>query len=345
LPPSLNLPEPVTDLRAARKGGKVYLAWTAPSKTTDRESIGRLGPTKVCRKLDAVVTQCDTPVGQATPMSITPSAAAKGKPSKNKTSEVKVNVDYVDKLPLDAFADPFGRMTYAVEVLNEQGRSAGLSNRVQVPAAPTLPPPEGFKASVTADGIVLTWEAVTQLSSSPAELHYRYRVYRREQGNATDTLVGELPLVISSSPQLIDRNFEWEKTYEYRVNVVTVITQPDKPEIEVEGDDTPSIKVFAHDVFPPAVPTGLQAVFSGEGQRPFIDLIWSPDTDADLAGYNVYRREESGQPLKINSELVKTPVYKDANMQSGKKYFYSVSAIDVRGNESARSEEANETVP
>jgi hypothetical protein len=30
---------------------------------------------------------------------------------------------------------------------------------------------------------------------------------------------------------------------------------------------------------------------------------------------------------------------------SGKTYIYSVSAADVRGNESARSQEASETVP
>jgi hypothetical protein len=225
-------------------------------------------------------------------------------------------------------------------VLNEDRRSAGLSNQVQVPAAPTLPPPADFKASVTAEGIVLKWDAVPEPRSVPG-LQYRYRVYRREEGGTVDTLVGELPL--NASPELIDRNFEWEKTYEYRANMVTAITQPDKPEIE--GDDTPPLKVFAHDVFPPAVPTGLQAVFSGEGQQPFIDLIWAPDTDADLAGYNVYRREENGQPVKINAELVKTPAYRDSKVQSGKKYFYSVSAVDVRGNESARSEEASESVP
>jgi len=105
------------------------------------------------------------------------------------------------------------------------------------------------------------------------------------------------------------------------------------------------VKVFAHDVYPPAVPSGLQAVFSGVGQPPFIDLIWSPVTDADLAGYNVYRREDDGPSAKTNSELVKTPALRDSNVSSGKKYFYSVSAVDLRGNESARSEETSESVP
>jgi fibronectin type 3 domain-containing protein len=115
--------------------------------------------------------------------------------------------------------------------------------------------------------------------------------------------------------------------------------------IEVEGDDTPEVKVFTHDVFPPAVPAGLQAVFSGAGQTPFIDLIWAPVTDADLAGYIVYRHEEGGTALKLNSEPVKTPAFRDTQVVSEKTYFYSVSAIDVRGNESAASDEASEKVP
>jgi hypothetical protein len=42
---------------------------------------------------------------------------------------------------------------------------------------------------------------------------------------------------------------------------------------------------------------------------------------------------------------VKTPAYRDEAVASGKRYRYSVSAVDTRGNESARSEEAGETVP
>jgi fibronectin type 3 domain-containing protein len=127
--------------------------------------------------------------------------------------------------------------------------------------------------------------------------------------------------------------------------VVTEVATPGKPEIEIQGDDTPVVQVFTHDIFPPAVPSGLQAVFSGVGQVPFVDLVWAPDTDADLAGYNVYRHEEGSEPLRINPELGKTSAFQDTNVGSGKKYFYSVSAVDVRGNESAKSEETSEAVP
>jgi len=37
--------------------------------------------------------------------------------------------------------------------------------------------------------------------------------------------------------------------------------------------------------------------------------------------------------------------FRDAQVVSGKTYFYSVSAVDTRQKESARSEEASERVP
>jgi fibronectin type 3 domain-containing protein len=90
----------------------------------------------------------------------------------------------------------------------------------------------------------------------------------------------------------------------------------------------------------------LQAAYSGEGQKPFVDLIWAPVMNADLAGYNVYRSEAAGEAMvKLNSELVKSPSYRDSAVASGKTYSYSVSAVDVRGNESPRSEATSEPVP
>jgi hypothetical protein len=159
----------------------------------------------------------------------------------------------------------------------------------------------------------------------------------------TETNAAEEP--DKSVTSFLDQTIEWENTYFYRGAVVSVIESARKAAVEVEGDDTPEVKVFAHDVFPPAVPAGLQAVFSGPGQQPFIDLIWAPVTDADLEGYNVYRHEEGEAAVKLNSEPVKIPAFRDTQVVAGKKYSYSVSAVDQRGNESARSEEAGESVP
>jgi hypothetical protein len=248
---------------------------------------------------------------------------------------------YTDQISSDG-VDPLAMFTYAVEVTNDRGRSAGLSNRVQVPAAPTLPPPAGFAAQVNADGILLSWTPLPP-RVAPSALSFVYRIYRREE-NGKDKIAVELPLDAAPN-SFLDPNLEWEKRYTYRATVVTLIHREAEPDAQVEGDDTPEVSVFAHDIFPPASPSGLQAVFSGENQQPFIDLIWNPNTESDLAGYNIFRHENGTTAVKINSDLVKLPAFRDLNVSPGKKYYYSVSAVDVRGNESSRSDEANESVP
>ena len=348
LPPSLELPKPPVDLHAARKGDKVTLAWTIPARTTDRQSVRYLGKTRICRSLDSVLKQCETPVGEAAPP-----ADFKGG---EKSSAKKLKATFIDALPSALEREhPTGSATYAVEVLNTARRGAGLSNQVRVPLVPTLPPFSNFSAQVTAQGVMITWKCPSTPERLREVTKYLFRIYRRPEAIAGETRIAEIDVTGCVANALteqdktitsfLDQTFEWEKTYFYRAAVVSEVETSGKPTVEVEGDDTPEVKVFARDVFPPGVPAGLQAVFSGPGPQPFIDLIWAPVPDADLAGYNVYRHEDGGAAVKVNSEPVKTPAFRDMQVVSGKIYFYSVSAVDVRGNESGRSEEAGETVP
>jgi hypothetical protein len=373
-PPSLELPKPPADLRAARKGDKVVLTWTVPSLTTDHQMARSLGPTRICRGSEPVLKECGTAVGEASPAAsavVPPDSERASRPlphgpgSKSNGGQ-KVAASYTDDLfSGNVQPETFGSATYAVEVLNANGRGAGLSNSVRVPRARTLPAPADFGAQVTGQGVVLSWTAAPGGSvSAPASVtpqnrageapaptqpvvSYVYRVYRRVEGGKAN-LVGDVPVLGEMNLSLTDSSIEWEQTYYYHVEAVTVLSgenAADRKKIEIEGDDSAEVKVFAHDVFPPAVPAELQAVFSGPGQQAAIDLVWAPVTDLDLAGYNVYRHEAGGAAVKVNGELVKTPAYRDANVATGKTYLYSASSVDVRGNESARSEEAGETVP
>ena len=339
VPPSLELPKPPSDLHAIRKGDRVFLSWSVPARTTDGRSLRSLGPTRICRSLEAVMSHCGSPVGQAQ----TPSTASP--PPKNAAPSKPAMDRYTDTLPPSLEQQNSTTLiTYAVEVLNTSERSAGLSNQTRVAAVPALTPPRDFTAQVTAEGIVLKWTEPEEGREAPEIIH-RYRIYRREESSATGTLIAELPPDQMLQTQFLDHGFEWEKTSYYHVTPVTLVSLPGEAALAVEGDDTPSLKVWAHDVYPPGVPTALQAVFSGVGQQLYIDLTWAPASEADLAGYNVYRREPGGPLGKLNSQLVKTPAYSDTVVVSGRRNVYSVSAVDVRGNESARSEEASESVP
>ena len=330
-PPSLELPRTVQNLNAVRKGDQVTLTWTTPRDTTDHMRIKHLGVTRVCRAVgQAVVAECVETVGTLSPERTPPAAA----------------VTFTDTLPEQLEnANPLGLASYAVQVENTRGRSAGLSNRVTVPLAPTLPPPNRLSARVTALGVEIT--ASGERGSTTGALT-SYHLYRRLQGSNTETDLGPTTsneeTTNAYSLHFIDSNAEWEKTYLYKVAALTV--EPVQGNDEwVEGADSAEIEVIVHDIFPPAVPVGLQAVSAGTAQQPFIDLSWTPDAASDLAGYNVYRHEEGTAPVKLNSELLKTLTYRDTAVQPGHRYFYSVNATDVRGNESGRSEEASEVIP
>ena len=93
---------------------------------------------------------------------------------------------------------------------------------------------------------------------------------------------------------------------------------------------------------------GLVAVAAaGEnGAGPAIDLSWQPNTEADLAGYVVYRREGDGGWQRVSPATpVVEPAFHDPQVQPGHTYRYAVSAVDNGGHESTRSAEAQETVP
>ncbi len=339
-PPSLQVPRPVEDLAAVRKGNRVALTWTAPVETTDRDTLRTSGLTAICRSVSRI-DQC-VQVG-----------AEQVGPSPQPRRE------FVDTLPRDLQKEnATGFVVYALESRNAQGQSGGLSNRVLVPLAPTLPPPADLRARVGPGGITLAWSGELHTHEAP-EMRHRYRLYRREAGSDRDVRIGEMLLQQSPTAELLDRDFEWEKTYRYRVTVVTVVPRVAQEAMEVEGDDSSIVEVVAHDVFPPAIPQNVQAVFAAAEQN-FIDLTWTPVTDADLAGYNIYRRDpvpphqraasagdpgEYTAPRKINSELVKAPAFRDNQVERGKRYLYLVSAVDLRGNESAKSAQAGETVP
>ncbi|MGB6742011.1 MAG: fibronectin type III domain-containing protein, partial [Terracidiphilus sp.] len=149
----------------------------------------------------------------------------------------------------------------------------------------------------------------------------------------------------------LDRDIRFGETYEYRVQRVASVSA-DGQKLELAGPLSPPLRIDAVNIFPPAVPTGLAAVAAGgeNGAGSAIDLSWTPDTEADLAGYIVYRREQAaageGAWQRISpSQPVAGPGFHDAGVQPGHTYDYAVSAIDEEGHESARSAEAQETVP
>jgi hypothetical protein len=334
--PSLNLARPADDLSATRKGNRVTLQWTLPRKNTDRTlvQLKHLGDTMICRQAGTRLMSDCSAVGSVTP--------PKGPQPKKNEQQPAIRMSYTDVLPATlGEQDPAGFVRYAVKIDNDRGRSAGLSNQVPIPAAPTIPPPARVAATVSSKGVTVSWSGGAA-PPPPQGLTYQYRIERRVANSGGYIALNDVDAAPEGS--YLDETSDWETKYEYRITPATSVHSQGR-EATVEGADSDPVEVFTRDVYPPAQPGGLQAVFSSVGQKPFVDLSWAPNMERDLAGYNVFRRAQGGSFEKINVQLVLVPSFRDEKVQPGIKYLYAISAVDLRGNESSRSEEAAEEVP
>jgi hypothetical protein len=333
-PPSLHLPEPATDLTASRIGNDIHLHWTMPKRSTDRVLLTGDQDAHICRNLASGV--CD-PAGDA---KFAPEAQA----------------DFTDHLPPAFTSGPPRLITYTVELRNRRGRTAGPSNPTwsATGAAPVLA--ADFTAEIQTKGVLLHWQPASDASTvirierilvpkqgtSPKQSSALLQ--KGSEAPAQRTL--EVSYASGRDPgHAYDKDAAFDQEYRYtakRIATLTLITH----KIEIASDPSPTVTLNTRDVFPPTVPAGLAAVASPDEHA--IDLSWSPNTENDLAGYIVYRREAGSPaaPVRISPDQpIPGPAFRDANATPGKRYAYSVSAIDQDKNESPRSPEIEESLP
>jgi hypothetical protein len=333
LPPSLHLPDPIADLTATRTGDQVELNWTMTKKDTDKLLLKGSVPVRVCRKQDG-----DRVCSQAGELNLPPGGEG----------------SFTETLPQPLAAGSPRGLTYYVELRNRNGRSAGQSNGAMVVAGQAPGAVDGFAAEVRKDGVVLRWSAGTP--ETAVRLHRRLLraapVAKTQHGPlSTAPEPIDQNLLVEADRQnpgkALDRSIHFGELYEYEAQRVTRV-KVDGAAMELDGAFTQPVRVDAADIFPPAPPTGLAAVAltSENGGPPAIDLSWQANTEVDLAGYIVYRREGTGEWQRISPQQpVVGPAFHDAHVEPARTYTYAVSAVDQSGHESLRSAPTDETVP
>jgi len=132
----------------------------------------------------------------------------------------------------------------------------------------------------------------------------------------------------SSKTVFIDVGLNDWHSYEY---VITAVAAIEKSTIESYYSEI--AHVTPGDYTPPEQLENFSAFYYEAG----IQLIWNPSAAADLAGYNVYRRDDVSGLDQIIAVLTPVqPEYFDANVVRGRTYYYRVTAFDSsdRKNES-----------
>jgi hypothetical protein len=338
LPPSLNLPVQVTDLTATRTGERVRLTWTMPMKNTDKLLLKGNVQIRVCRKA-GTASDC-VPVG-------------------NLEKAPGVAVDVGQELPEELATGMPRPLMYYVELLNKNGRSAGMSNAGMVAAGEAPAAVLGLDAQIQKIGVVLHWNAALEGPEATAMRLQRKLLTPAAKPAATsaqnpmtpppEPVEQNLLVEVKDRAQVgaVDKDIRFGQTYEYRAQRV-VRVKVDGTTMELAGPLSQPVRVEAKDVFPPATPKGLAAVAvaASGGTAAGVDLDWEPNTESDLAGYVVYRREGDGEWERVSpTVLLVGPGFHDGHVVAGHTYEYAVTAVDQNGHESLRSAAAQEAVP
>jgi hypothetical protein len=249
--------------------------------------------------------------------------------------------------PEELRAYPGGTIAYRVRTRASRRRASADSNTAIVRIRPVPERITSVHADVTEPAIELSWSAPARTSGGgPLPAISEYRVYRGEidpasAGAAANDLSQakwKSPLSLlgsAASTTYRDTTFDFGKTYLYTVRTVI----PGDGGTLESSDSVPAI-VAPRDIFPPAVPQGLvAAVIVGSPTNALeVDLSWSSNVETDLAGYHVYRSEQPDTPGQlVTPDLLLSPAYRDTSVQPGHRYWYSVTAVDRSGNESAPS--------
>jgi hypothetical protein len=378
LPPSLKLPEVVTDLTARRVGDQVMLHWTTPTRTTDKLLIRGTVTAEICRAAGAGGAQAQ--------------AATARRPEKAAASECAVALreivtpgasDAVDPLPEALTEGPARLLEYRVQLKNAAGRTAGPSPAAVAAAGAAPERVEELSATAAKQGVVLEWRrdagigetvelertTVSGVSGAPAAVSQRRDALPGAGKEPAESRfrAGEAAGAMDAGGT-VDRTAAIGATYRYTAQRVRSVAV-DGQTLELRSAPSAAAPVEVRDVFPPEAPAGLVAApgFAGDTQKPAIDLSWDPNPEPRVAGYRVYRRDadhpSEQRPLAGGpglppqqakdrlpetpglAELVREASYRDATVVAGRSYTYRVTAVSDAGNESGPSNEVTETAP
>jgi hypothetical protein len=343
-------PTPVADLAATQRGNDVILGFTLPKESVDRRPLKQSPTIEIYRDFAPV------PAGAAPSAPVNPTLVVTIPSAMVDQYDDRGHIRYVDSLKPDDFTQhPGAQALYIVRTRTSPKKESADSNVAALRIEPAAGAITDLQAQVTHQGVVLDWTPPQRNLVGSVPPVASYRVYRSEP--AWQSQSGSLnppktnspansPLVRignASAPPFRDAQIAFGSTYTYSVRSVAQY-----PDVQLESGDSNLVTVTPRDTFPPAAPQGVVVVFvpARNAAPAYFDLSWSISPDNDIAGYNIYRTEQEGaRGDKLNPQLLLTPSFRDMNVVSGQRYFYTVTAVDRAGNESPASAAASGEMP
>jgi fibronectin type 3 domain-containing protein len=246
-------------------------------------------------------------------------------------------LSYADTLQ---FAGQAARLRYALRFVNASGQKAGFSNFVLLePAARIAGAPTSLSTSITQDAVKLDWDAPTANvdGSTPVSL-LGYNIYRSGSDKIPGKLLNKTPV---SDTNFDDAFFEFNKTQFYFVRAVSVGTGGEP----VESRESNIVEIAPKDTFPPSPPAAITVAATPTT----ISIFFATNPEKDVVGYRLYRSlDQNSDKTKwelLTRDPLTTNTFQDTRVESGKTYYYYLTAVDNAGNVSGPSDVVSETVP
>lgn len=244
---------------------------------------------------------------------------------------------YKDQLE---FAGQAARLRYAIRFVNASGQKAGFSNSLLIePTSKVAAVPTSLSGEASQDAIHLKWlPSQANIDGSTPVSILGYNVYRSTSEKESGKLLNKTPV---TTPNFDDEFFEFGKDYYYFVRAVSIGTQAEP----VESAESNILKFKAVDTFAPSAPSAITVAAAPNT----ISIFFAVNPEKDIVGYKIYRSVDKDLPKDqwtlLTPELLKTNTFQDTKVESGKTYYYYLTATDKAGNVSSLSDVVSETVP
>jgi uncharacterized protein len=336
LPPLERVQQRTELLSGVQRGNQVILSWPAPRRNAADESVQSIRRIDVYR----LAEKPRAPLG-LTEEEFAARSTLIGSLTYDEIKNATDNLTYTDTLEL---AGEPARLRYAVRYVNASGQRAAFSNFLLLEPAARIAQPPTLVATgkeVGENAITISWQAPAANidGSTPVNL-LGYNVYRAEESKDVNSQTPINDSLVSGT-QYQDKNFKFGESYRYVVRSVSLGTEG----AQVESLNSNSISVSPRDTFAPSAPASI-TVAAAPGR---LSIFFPANPEPDVVGYNIYRSSDPELPKdkwnKLNPALLTRTTFQDERVESGKRYYYYLTAVDQSGNVSSPSEVVSETVP
>ncbi len=331
LPPVERVAQRV-ELSGFQRGSHVLLSWKMPARNAGTGSVLNISRADIYRLAESSSSRNSISEEEFASRSVLIAAL------KISDSDFGLKtISYTDELE---FAGQPARLRYAVRFVNASGQKAAFSNFLLVePAANIAANPTALAAEITQDAVSLSWKApIANVDGSKPVNIVGYNIYRSLSEKEPAKLLNKTPV---TDEIFADEFFDFEKDYFYFVRAVSVGSDA----VPTESLESNIIKIHAVDTFAPSPPEAITLAAAPSS----ISLFFAVNLEKDIAGYRIFRsldpNVEKSAWEQLTSDLLTTNTYQDIHVESGKTYFYYLTATDKTGNVSTPSEVVSETVP